>query len=265
MGFSPGFLVVCGTDFADSRGRATFGEVAPARDSEGWRCGRRRPSPAASGVVRCAPSESVLNQNLLYLVFKCLMRTKDSGSAQGSQALFRPQKGARKAQEKQPLRAFRVAYARSIQRLSRSYPPADERSYDVAVLPQAGVLRRSVNATPGGPRQEVGIERRCSPPTAFDQLRLPSRDACKRRERSEGRGREPTSAMQVAADLRRRILRGELKPGARLKIDDIAECATSATCPCVSRCSRSRRKACSTSIRIAAPSFATSMRASCAT
>lgn len=31
-----------------------------------------------------------------------------------------------------------------------------------------------------------------------------------------------TSAMQVASDLRRRILEGELKPGARLKIDDIA-------------------------------------------
>ena len=31
-----------------------------------------------------------------------------------------------------------------------------------------------------------------------------------------------TSAMKVAADLRQRILRGELKPGARLKIDDIA-------------------------------------------
>ena len=31
-----------------------------------------------------------------------------------------------------------------------------------------------------------------------------------------------TSAMEVAADLRQRILRGELKPGARLKIDDIA-------------------------------------------
>jgi DNA-binding GntR family transcriptional regulator len=31
-----------------------------------------------------------------------------------------------------------------------------------------------------------------------------------------------TSAMEVAADLRLRILRGEFKPGARLKIDDIA-------------------------------------------
>ena len=31
-----------------------------------------------------------------------------------------------------------------------------------------------------------------------------------------------TSAMEVAADLRQRILHGELKPGARLKIDDIA-------------------------------------------
>ncbi|MFO1312841.1 MAG: GntR family transcriptional regulator [Burkholderiales bacterium] len=31
-----------------------------------------------------------------------------------------------------------------------------------------------------------------------------------------------TSAMEVAADLRQRILRGELKPGARLKIDDVA-------------------------------------------
>ena len=31
-----------------------------------------------------------------------------------------------------------------------------------------------------------------------------------------------TTAMQVAADLRRRILQGELKPGERLKIDDIA-------------------------------------------
>lgn len=31
-----------------------------------------------------------------------------------------------------------------------------------------------------------------------------------------------TSAMQVAADLRRRILQGEFKPGARLKIDEIA-------------------------------------------
>ncbi len=31
-----------------------------------------------------------------------------------------------------------------------------------------------------------------------------------------------TSAMEVAADLRARILRGELKPGARLKIDDVA-------------------------------------------
>ena len=37
-----------------------------------------------------------------------------------------------------------------------------------------------------------------------------------------------TSAMQVAADLRRRILQGEFKPGARLKIDDIAAlCAVS--------------------------------------
>ena len=32
-----------------------------------------------------------------------------------------------------------------------------------------------------------------------------------------------TSAMEVAADLRQRILRGELRPGTRLKIDDIAE------------------------------------------
>ena len=32
-----------------------------------------------------------------------------------------------------------------------------------------------------------------------------------------------TSAMQVAADLRRRILKGDLQPGARLKIDEIAE------------------------------------------
>ena len=31
-----------------------------------------------------------------------------------------------------------------------------------------------------------------------------------------------TSAMEVAADLRQRILRGELRPGARLKIDDVA-------------------------------------------
>jgi DNA-binding GntR family transcriptional regulator len=31
-----------------------------------------------------------------------------------------------------------------------------------------------------------------------------------------------TSAMEVAAELRARILRGELKPGARLKIDDVA-------------------------------------------
>ena len=31
-----------------------------------------------------------------------------------------------------------------------------------------------------------------------------------------------TSAMEVAADLRQRILLGELKPGARLKIDDVA-------------------------------------------
>jgi len=37
-----------------------------------------------------------------------------------------------------------------------------------------------------------------------------------------------TAAMQVAADLRRRIVQGELKPGARLKIDDVAElCAVS--------------------------------------
>ena len=37
-----------------------------------------------------------------------------------------------------------------------------------------------------------------------------------------------TSAMQVAADLRRRILHGEFAPGARLKIDDIAGlCGTS--------------------------------------
>ncbi|MEO8754859.1 MAG: GntR family transcriptional regulator [Casimicrobiaceae bacterium] len=35
-------------------------------------------------------------------------------------------------------------------------------------------------------------------------------------------GPGPTSAMQVAADLRRRILQGEFKPGTRLKIDDIA-------------------------------------------
>jgi DNA-binding GntR family transcriptional regulator len=32
----------------------------------------------------------------------------------------------------------------------------------------------------------------------------------------------PTAAMQVAADLRRRILQGEFVPGQRLKIDDIA-------------------------------------------
>lgn len=32
-----------------------------------------------------------------------------------------------------------------------------------------------------------------------------------------------TAAMQVAADLRRRIVQGEFKPGARLKIDEIAE------------------------------------------
>lgn len=37
-----------------------------------------------------------------------------------------------------------------------------------------------------------------------------------------------TAAMQVAADLRRRIVQGEFKPGARLKIDEIAElCAVS--------------------------------------
>ncbi len=41
-------------------------------------------------------------------------------------------------------------------------------------------------------------------------------------------GPSATSAMQVAADLRRRILLGEFKPGARMKIDDIAElCAVS--------------------------------------
>lgn len=37
-----------------------------------------------------------------------------------------------------------------------------------------------------------------------------------------------TAAMQVAADLRRRIVQGELKPGSRLKIDEVAElCAVS--------------------------------------
>ncbi len=44
----------------------------------------------------------------------------------------------------------------------------------------------------------------------------------------EGGDTGTTAAMQVAADLRRRIVQGEFKPGARLKIDEIAElCAVS--------------------------------------
>ena len=67
-----------------------------ARGSEGWLDSRRRPSPAASGVVREAPSDSVLNQNLQYLVLRCRLRSKDSGKVEASQAVFHPQNAHRK-------------------------------------------------------------------------------------------------------------------------------------------------------------------------
>jgi hypothetical protein len=61
-----------------------------------------------------------------------------------------------------------------------------------------------------------------------------------------------TSAMEVAADLRQRILLGELKPGARLKIDDVASLCDVSHMPSASRSRCSKPRACSTCIRIAA-------------
>ena len=49
-------------------------------------------------------------------------------------------------------------------------------------------------------------------------VKMPAFSACAR----AAKGGSATTSMQVAADLRRRILRGEFEPGARLKIDDIA-------------------------------------------
>jgi DNA-binding GntR family transcriptional regulator len=62
---------------------------------------------------------------------------------------------------------------------------------------------------------------------------MPPTTAERRTRRTASAARVPeatgtTSAMQVAADLRRRILQGEFAPGQRLKIDDIALlCGTS--------------------------------------
>jgi hypothetical protein len=47
-----------------------------------------------------------------------------------------------KGQEKQPDARHSLVDARSIQMLSTDYPPADERSYDVALLLQRSMLRR---------------------------------------------------------------------------------------------------------------------------
>lgn len=90
LGFLDGFSGI-------SRGRAPFVRKAhPAGWREGGEWGRRRPSPAASGVVRERPRKSVLNQNLQYLVFKCLLRTKDSGSHAAMQGVFHAQSGPSK-------------------------------------------------------------------------------------------------------------------------------------------------------------------------
>lgn len=62
--------------------------------------GRRRPPPRHRGRPGGGLPKRVLNQNLLYLVFKCLLSTKNSGSDRSSQAKFHAQGGAGKRARK---------------------------------------------------------------------------------------------------------------------------------------------------------------------
>ncbi len=71
-----------------------------ARDSEGRPVEPAAAFPVAARVLRGSSSESLWNQNLLYLVFKCLMSTKHSGSVGRPQAVFHAQKWGTKSTSK---------------------------------------------------------------------------------------------------------------------------------------------------------------------
>jgi DNA-binding GntR family transcriptional regulator len=123
----------------------------------------------------------------------------------------------RKRQEKQASCLGRPSYAGSIHAFSTGYPPPDERSCAVALLPQAKAQQRSKKRARVVVFWDARVARvRRSAVSTFRVLIKCRYDAAMRGAANL------TSAMEVAADLRRRILRGELKPGARLKIDDVA-------------------------------------------
>ena len=79
------------------------------------------------------------NQNLLYLVLKCLMSTKHSGWGALGKRYLMHRRGVEKRQQKQPIAAPFAAYPRTFHRLFTGLStgrPADERLRDVAVLRQ---------------------------------------------------------------------------------------------------------------------------------
>ena len=105
-------------------------------------CGR----PWLSRVVPPVPRNLLVNQNLLYLVFKCMLNTKHSGWRPTPQVFSAHKIGAQKRHEKQRPAGLVAAYARCFHRQSTGLSTvwtADERhSLRCSFTTGAAVLHR---------------------------------------------------------------------------------------------------------------------------
>jgi len=129
---------------------ATKTRLAP--DSAGWHTRRLRPCPVVWSLSVGVHRNLLVNQNLLYLVFKWGLNTKHSGSGRAPQGFFVHRRGAPK---RPPIRAFAgipAAYPRAIHRLSTISSTtfaADERCHQRCKFATAGWCCSAANWAAG--------------------------------------------------------------------------------------------------------------------
>jgi hypothetical protein len=150
MGISPVVSYISVVVCEDSRVRGANWAMALARaGSRGCGPFRRRPLPWPRRSSAACPRNMLVNQNLLYLVFKCLMNTKHSGSGRAPQAVFDAQEEGRKTIRKTGLCGGSAGICNNNPPLIHTFVhglrAADERSVDVAeLLHHEFMLRRNL-------------------------------------------------------------------------------------------------------------------------